>query len=945
MKKIYWVSFLLIAIFGLSLSVILPAYESEAGKDFYEDGEEPDMPSFLQNSISKEEFMTKREENIAMYRGIQEGKPFNPQLRVNAIHKLEEQEQKRAEMPQSNLKDSLLATWTELGPNPIPNAQVQTGASTPASGRTIAIAVHPDNADIAYVGTAQGGLFRTLDGGANWTPMIDNALSLAVGSVAISRLQPDTVFVGTGEAGFSADSFFGVGLYRIDNASSANPIVTGPFNKDSSNNDVFSGRSIGRVIVDPNDPNTIFAVSTSGVGGIINVASNVLPNRGLFRSTNALSANPTFEKLGVVSVNENVSIVEAAIDPTNANNLVLSYVDTLGNGGVWTTANALAPTPTFAKTLPLPGTSSSTLRTEFAAQRSDGATAATFYAATGQTTSGSNGGRLYRSDDGGATWTQRISNSFCGGQCFYDIAVGVDPTNPERVYLGGTGTTLTFGFSINGGTTFTASQSGLHTDSHVIAVAPSNPTVVYFGSDGGIYKSTTSGLAWTSLSNTSFRATQFMSIAVHPTDPNFSIGGTQDNGTNLYQANGTWFRIDAGDGGYAVIDQDATDTTNVRMYHTYYNQTTQQLYAYRNSGASSTTGWSNRGCTGTATANGITCSASTAVLFYAPLEQGPTVSGGTGNTIYYGTDRLYRSINTGINHTTVSQAPLTAGVPISAIGISPQNDNIRIVGQTNGGIWGTSTGSATLTDLDPTNAVPNNVVTRVVIDPNNSSTAYVTLAAFGVTNVWKTTDINALANGNAEFIKSVAKSAKGEAPLAPTWTSAAGTGMTGLPQVPVNAFIVDPVNSNTLYAGTDIGVYASRDAGATWNPFGDGLPRVAVFDIAITAGRLVRIATHGRGLWQIPALEAVTAAPASISGTVLSATGIGLAGAEVKIIDENGEMHTTVTRGFGYFRLPDLPTGETYILSVSRKGYTFQSRVISLTEDTNLTIESSGRGM
>ena len=491
MKKIYWASFLLIAIFGLSLSVILPAYESEAGKDFYEDGEEPDMPSFLQNSISKEEFMTKREENIAMYRGIQEGKPFNPQLRVNAIHKLEEQEQKRAEMPKSNLKDSLLAAWTELGPNPIPNAQVQTGASTPASGRTIAIAVHPTDANIAYVGTAQGGLFRTLDGGANWTPMIDNALSLAVGSVAISPSQPDTVFVGTGEAGFSADSFFGVGLYRIDNASSSTPTITGPLNKDASNNDVFSGRSIGRVIVDPNDPNTIFAVSTSGVGGIINVASNVLPNRGLFRSTNALSANPTFEKLGVVSVNENVSIVEAAIDPTNANNLVLSYVDTLGSGGVWTTNNALAPTPTFAKTLALPGTSSSTLRTEFAAQRSSGATAATFYAATGQATTGSNGGRLYRSDDGGATWTQRISNSFCGGQCFYDIAVGVDPTNPERVYLGGT-TSVTFAFSINGGTTFTASQSGLHTDSHVIAVAPSDPTIVYFGSVGGIYKSTTS---------------------------------------------------------------------------------------------------------------------------------------------------------------------------------------------------------------------------------------------------------------------------------------------------------------------------------------------------------------------------------------------------------------------------------------------------------------------
>ena len=871
--------------------------------------------------MSKEEFMIKREENIALYRGIQEGKPFDPSLRVNAIRKLEDQEARRAQMPDSDAKLRLEATWTELGPNPIPNAQVQTGTSTAASGRTVAIAVHPTDPNIAYVGTAQGGMYRTTDGGTTWTPMIDNALSLAVGAVAIAPSQPDTVYVGTGEAGFSADSFFGVGVYRIDNASTANPTVTGPLNRDGSNNDVFSGRSIGRIIVDPTDPNTIFVTSTSGVGGIINVANNVLPNRGLFRSTNATSANPTFTKLGVVSVGENISIVEAASDPTDVNNIVLSYVDTTGgNGGVWTTNDALAATPTFTKTLALPGTSSSTLRTEFAAQRSAGATAATFYAATGQTTTGSNGGRLYRSTDGGATWTQRISNSFCAGQCFYDIAVGVDPTNPDRVYLGGT-TSVTFAYSVNGGTTFTASQSGLHTDSHVIAVAPSDPTIVYFGSDGGIYKSVNSGLAWSSLSTTTFRATQFMSLAVHPTDPNFTIGGTQDNGTNFYQPNGNWFRIDAGDGGYTVIDQDATDTTNVRMYHTYYTATTQQLYAYRNNGAAVTTGWTNRGCTGTSTTNGITCSASTAILFYAPLEQGPTVAGGTGNTIYFGTDRLYRSINTGINHTTVSQAPITTGVPLSAIGISPQNDDVRIVGQTNGGIWGTSTGSSTLTDLDPNGEVPNNAVTRAVIDPNNQTTAYVTLAAFGVTNVWKTTNINAIPSGAESF--------------APNWTSAAGSGMTALPQVPVNGFVIDPTDSNTLYAGTDIGAYVSRDGGGSWQPFGTGLPRVAVFDVAITpvAPRMIRIATHGRGLWQIPAL-APTAAPSSVSGRVATARGAGISKAIVSLTNSNGEIQTTGTNMFGFYRFDEVESGQTYVLTVSRPGYSFEPQVITVTENT-----------
>ncbi len=160
-----------------------------------------------------------------------------------------------------------------------------------------------------------------------------------------------------------------------------------------------------------------------------------------------------------------------------------------------------------------------------------------------------------KSTDGGATFTQINTVDFCGGQCFYDIAIDVDPTNVNNVYIGGTGAN-TFDRSTDGGTTFTPTQDNLHTDSHAIAVAPSLPSTIYFGSDGGIYKSIDSGTTWTSLNNTKFLATQFTGLAVHPTDPNYTLGGTQDNGTELQQnAPGTWTRADFGDGGYAVIDQ------------------------------------------------------------------------------------------------------------------------------------------------------------------------------------------------------------------------------------------------------------------------------------------------------------------------------------------------------------------------------------------------------
>jgi len=298
------------------------------------------------------------------------------------------------------------------------------------------------------------------------------------------------------------------------------------------------------------------------------------------------------------------------------------------------------------------------------------------------------------------------------------------------------------------------------------------------------------------------------------------------------------------------------------------------------------------------------------------LEQGP----GTPNTIYYGSDRLYRSADLGVTHTVVSQNPIAAGAPISAIGISRQNDNVRIVGQSTGGIFGTSVGSATLTDLDPTNVVPNNYVARAVVDPNNATTAYVTLNAFGVTNVWKTTTLSSLYDENS---------------LAPTWTAA----NSGLPAVPVNAFVVDPLDSNRLYAGTDIGVYNSIDGGANWLPFGTGLPRVAVFDMAITAGRLLRIATHGRGMWQTPAVG-TTASNVSVSGRILASNGSGIPRATVRMVDLQGNTREVKSNSFGYYSFEGVASGQNYAFLISAKGHEFQPQVRTISEavdDLNFT--------
>jgi len=836
MKKILISCAILLSIAVFALTVFYSYFNTTASEDYPYEGDEPDIPGFLKDKINKEDFMLRRAEYVGLRRGIDKKKPLpDPKLRQTAIAKMELQQEAIEKKPESYEKNSLLAAWTSIGPAPIPNGQT-TNVSTPVSGRVTAIAVHPTNPNIVYVGTAQGGLYRTTDGGTNWTPMLDSARSLAIGAVAIAPSQPETIYVGTGEGTFSLTSFFGVGVYRIDNASSSSPVIKGPFNRDGRepHGDIFTGRAISKIVVQASNPGQIFVATTQGVGGVgASFNSGTLPPRGIWRSNNATMDNPSFKQIGLfLAPTFDYDVRDIALSPLNPDYMVANL--SANNGGLFYSFDIRANYPQFGSALTFNGPDIADTTAEFAIHHTNPSANPTIYAATG------NGkGRVLRSTDYGQfpSWIERIDNNFCDPQCFYDIAIAVDPTNANRVYLGGS-PNMIFGISDNGGASFTKSERGLHADTHAIAVAPSLPSTIYLGTDGGIYKSIDSGLNWTPLNNTQFSATQFMSIAVHPTDPNFTIGGTQDNGTSFYKPDGNWMRVDFGDGGNTLIDQNDTSTTALRMYHIYFNKTDNDGIAPDSSAVGYAMvfftadardfGWTFRGCESAGTTvNGIKCDGS--VLFYPPIEQGP---GNPTNTVYFGTDRLYRSTDAGINHAVVSQNPIFAGNPISAIGISPQNDNVRIVGLSEGGIWGTTTGSTTLTNLNQTNLIlNNNFIARAVIDPNNVNTAYVTLAAFGVDNVWRTTNLNS---------------------ATPTWTPAVGSGSNILSQVPVNAFLVDPTSSITLYAGTDIGVSISTDNGTTWMPFGTDLPRVAVFDVAITADRKLRIATHGRGMWEMP---------------------------------------------------------------------------------------------
>ena len=797
--------------------------------------DDPDLPRFQKNKISKEDFFRQKEQFYLSR--IQMLQPLNYNPRAFAIASLE-----RMEIQQRTNREArtLAPAWIQLGPSPTPNGQTTTN-SVAVSGRVTAIAIHPTNSNIVYIGTANGGVYRSMNGGTSWTAIFDGAQSLAIGALALAPSNPSILYVGTGEPQLSADSYAGVGVYRIDNAD-ASPVLNGPINPNytytatgggTNTTTCFAYRSISKIIVHPTDPATIFVSTSTGTAS--NPSTNYVPGTigpigllGLYRSTNATASAGTvsFTKLSVTDASSfdvpgtgNRRITDMVLEPGNPNNLYCWVYDVIVTSttqgcGIYKATNALATTPSFTKTY---ASATASVRCEMDINKVG--SVVSIYAGSGGATGN---GQILKSIDGAATFTPVAgSYTFCNPQCFYDIAIAVNPTTDQKLYVGGSSGSNIFRYSTDGGATFNIANTNLHADVHALAIDPSNTNTIFLGSDGGIFKSTDAGVTWTSANTAGLYATQFQSIALHPTDTRFTIGGTQDNGTQMLMPDGSFKRVDFGDGGYTLIDQNAVNNTAVTMYHTYYNNSSQTGFTRNDNGINAADNWNFLGCSG-ATANGISCTGT--ILFYAPMALGP----GNPNTVYYGSNVLYRSSDKGVNNTVVSQ---TMASPISTIAISKQNDNFRILGLSNGQVWACIDGSSTLTNITPTGA-PAAPVSRVVINPANSNVAYVSYAGyFGNSNphVFKTINLNQLGGTGV------------------TWSGSA----TGLPDVPVNSIAIANANTNDVFLATDIGVFASIDAGATWVSYNTNLPRVPVFDLAVhPVSGVLRIATHGRGLWE-----------------------------------------------------------------------------------------------
>jgi hypothetical protein len=712
------------------------------------------------------------------------------------------------------------------------------------SGRISAIAVGPNGSRV-YAGAANGGVWFSSDGGANWNPLDDystsptfvsllEADSLAVGALAVrfgATATNDTIFVGTGEPGSFPNAYFGIGIL-----SSPNGGAPGTWSLEGTN---LAGRAIYRVVIDPDDPTRVYAATSNGL--------YQRPTSGSVANWTQISSSSFTKVDGIAS---DLIVAGSGASKRYYAAFESDHVYSGPDGVNWTTIGGM----------------SAKGRTVLAAGEND---TSVVYALDA-------GGHLHRLESGSFQQVSGVPNAlFSQGSGWYSIVLAVDPANANTIYMAGDltltleGVHVDYALSFYKGTIAGGPGSyrfpfdsvndailrvpldptwigrSIHSDAHVLAFA-TNPdgthdgSNVWIGTDGGIFQSTRSGARGSFVAhNTGLAITQMTFMAQRPDTDALVFSGCQDNGTVRGRSEEAWFESPRGDGGGVAIDPN-------NQYQVMRQYVYSSLSISTDGGASGTWPDLNFPPITSNTQNDFAKNENDSMHFYAPIAVSP--EGVTPTQVAFGTCRLWLTSNWGSTWVTLPTGtnPYSSaipdqtqdqldGSPIAAIAFA---SGTRIFVATAPKLNQTSrssqvwrfdfTGTWTMTPITIAGLPSDHIITALAVENPTLGSIYVTLGSSGSDHVW-------YFNGT-------------------TWQSA-GLSVSTI-DAPTHAVVVDPANSRHLYIGTDVGCWKGRKTDSNtweWTLFSSGLPEAAITDIAIHArSRLLRVATYGRGIWEIP---------------------------------------------------------------------------------------------
>ncbi len=680
------------------------------------------------------------------------------------------------------------------------------------SGRVIAFAVNPKDPSHYFVAAASGGVWKTTNAGTTFTPVFDNEGSYSIGAVALDPKNPNVVWVGTGELNAQRSVGYGDGIYRSDDGG-----------RSWRNLGLKASGHIARIVIDPRNSDVVYAAAQGplwSAGG----------DRGLYKSTDG-GKN---WKLAL-AISDDTGVTDLVLDPRNPEVLyaaawqrrrhVFTYVGGGPESGIHRSTDGGATWTRLRGGLPRGDLG----RIGLAISPAD----PDLLYATVEASDGASG--TYRSSDGGTTWEKR--GDFTAQGMYYGQIVA-DPEDPERIYL----LSVTNMVSDDGGRTGQPlGDRNKHVDNHALWINPANPRHYLAGCDGGVYESFDRGATW--LFKPNLPLAQFYRVAVDNSWPFYFVyGGTQDNnslgGPSRTRspngiANEDWFVTLGGDGFHQQVDPKDPNTVYSVMQD-------GGLYRFdRRTGARV----------------GIQPVEGRGEAPHRWYWDSPLLISPHSNTrLYFGGNLLFRSDDRGDSWRAISP-DLTRQIDrnqlkvfgkvqrldavargqstsfygnLIALTESPLKEGQTYVGTDDGLIQVTEDGGRNWRKIEHVPGVPERTyVGRLLASQHDTDTVY---ALFDN-------------HKNGDFKPYAMKSAdRGR-----TWTSIAGN----LPENgPALSIAEDHGKPGLLFLGTEFGLYYTVNGGGSWTRLRNGLPTIAVRDLAIQKRECdLVVATFGRGFY------------------------------------------------------------------------------------------------